>query len=175
MGVLHAFQCRAHGTFETIVAVKKKGVTIPKCPRGCSKSFVKLIFVQAPGHIRPGTKRADRLVREAAELQGLSDISTSPSRSGGSVMDRLRKKNRTYPEAAAARAGDYATMMPALTHKENAMTDRVGLGNKYDASEWKKNEAGQLVHTAAGHKTPNHTIPMGATGVSIDRVKEKNR
>jgi hypothetical protein len=174
MGVLHAFQCRAHGTFETIVAVKKKGVTIPKCPRGCSKSFVKLIFVQAPGHIRPGTKRADRLVREAAEMQGLSDISTSPSRSGGSVMDRIRKKNRTYPDAAAAMAGDFGTMMPALTHKENALVN-IGYSEKYEPSEWKTNEAGQRVHTAAGHKTPKHQVPMGSTGVAVEKVKEKVR
>jgi hypothetical protein len=171
MGVLHAFQCKAHGVFDQIVDVKE-GVKVPKCPHGCSKSFVKLIFVKAPGHIRPGTKRADRLVREAAEMQGLSDISTSPSRSGGSVMDRLRAKNRTYPAAAAAQAGDFGTMMPALTHKENALAN-TGYGDKYDASEWKTNEAGQKVHVAAGHKAPNHKVPMGATGVEIERVKEK--
>lgn len=174
MGVLHAFQCRAHGVFDQIVSVKKKGVTVPKCPHGCSKSFVKLIFVQAPGHIRAGSKRADKLVREAADMQGLSDISLSPSRSGGSVMDRLRRKNRSYPDAAAAVAGDFGTMMPALRHKENMLqAPEVHLGNAYEPSEWKKNEAGQLVHTAAGHKTPNHQVPMGATGVEVERVKEK--
>jgi hypothetical protein len=172
MGVLHAFQCKAHGTFEQIVGVKKKGVVVPKCPHGCSKSFVTLIFVQAPGHIRPGTRRADRLVREAAEMQGLSDLSLSPSRSGGSVMDRLRKKNRTYPEAAAARAGEFGVHMPALTNRENKLSE-TGYGDGYDPSEWKKNKAGQLVHTAAGHKTPHHLVPMGATGVEVERVKEK--
>ena len=170
MGVLHAFQCKFHGTFEQRVEVRE-GVEIPKCPRGCSKSLVKLVFVQAPGHIRPGTKRADRLVREAAEMQGLSDLSLSPSRSGGSVMDRLRSKHREIPENARARAGDYATHMPALTNRQNVLNE-TGFGDTYQASEWKENKAGQKVHTAAGHKTPHHQVPMGATGVEVERVKE---
>jgi hypothetical protein len=173
MGVLHAFKCKAHGVFEQRVEVKD-GVQMPPCPRGCSKSFVELIFVQAPGHIRAGTKRADKLVREAAAMQGLSDLSLSPSRTGGSVMDRLRRKHNEIPENAQARAGDLNTMLPAMTHKENAITGRVGLGNAYDKSEWKKDEkTGQVKHVGA--QGPRHRVPMGATGVEVERVKEKLR
>lgn len=172
MGVLHAFQCRAHGVFDQIVSVKKKGVTVPKCPHGCSKSFVKLIFVQAPGHIRAGSKRADRLVREAAEMQGLSDLSLSPSRSGGSVMQRIRAKEK-IPEAARARAVSFGEYMGALTHKENALSN-IGMGHAYDKNEWKADDkTGKVRHVAAA--PPVHTVPMGATGVSVERVKEKVR
>lgn len=167
MGVLHAFQCKAHGTFEKRVEVKK-GLKLPKCPHGCSKSMVSVIYVQAPGHIKASSKRADRLVRQAADMQGLSDISLSPSRSGGSVMDRNRKK---YPLTAAARAAKFGEYMGALTNKQNALTD-TGFGHAYDKAEWKRDDKTGIVRHMAP-QGPKHPVPMGATGVEIERVKEK--
>jgi len=170
MGVLHAFQCRAHGTFDQRVDVSN-GVKIPKCPHGCSKSFVSLVFVQAPGHIRPGTKRADRLVREACDMQKISDLSLSPSRSGGTVAERNRakamlgRKASGVPEAAKARAATFGEYMGALTHKENALTG-LGMGNAHNPAEWKKDpETGKVKH--AGPVGPIEPRPPG----TVERVR----
>jgi len=183
MGVVHAFECLAHGLFESRV----KAGEVPKCPKGCSKDLVTLVFVQAPGFVGARTRKADQLLREAAEMQGLSDISTSPSRPGGSVADRNRKKNLqrirlpdgstgyVQPSQAAVsmQAPDFGRYVGALTHRENTLST-LGFGHKYDSSEWTKNEAtGNLHHTGA--KLPNLPIPTGSTGVSIERVKERKK
>lgn len=174
MGVIHAFECRAHGVFEKRV----KAGTVPRCPKGCSKSFVSLIFVQAVGTVSSRTRKADRLVRQAADMQGLSDISTSPSRSGGTVAQRNAARNRMrgprgyeYPEIAAAKPVEIGKYLGAMTHKGNALSG-TGFGHKYDANEWRaEKETGKLRHVGA--QGPVHQIPLGSTGVSIERSRDK--
>lgn len=166
MGVIHAFECKWHGRFEARV----KAGTVPKCPKGCSRSFVTLVFVQAPGFVSGKTRRGDQLVREMASMQKLSDISTSPSRPGGSVADRNRARNAQLRPEQQARAVSFGEYMGALTHRENALTP-LGFGNKYDASEWRaREEGGKPVHVGA--PPPRTNIPTGTTGVSIERVRE---
>lgn len=170
MGVTHDFECAAHGVFES--RAKR-----PKCPKGCSAAFVQKVFLQAPAFGSAGVRTSDRLVREMAEAQGLSDISTSPSRPGGSVMDRIRKKNtgmkgpqgRDYPEYAAAKSIPYAEGMKGVTMKGNGLRD-TGYGHDYQASEWKKDEkTGVTKHvTQRGALIPK---PTGSTGTSVERVK----
>lgn len=176
MAVLHDFECQIHGRFEKRV----KAGTVPRCPSGCSKSFVSLIFTKPPGHVSARTRTGDRLVREMADMQGLSDISTSPSRPGGSVAERNRMRgprgrpDLAYPEVAAAQNVplNVSKAIPALTNKNdmaNALTS-IGFGNKYDASQWKKDEkTGVVKHVDI--PAPHVTVPLGSTGVSIDRVK----
>lgn len=183
MAVLHDWECMAHGHFEAKGSAEKP----PKCPKGCSSSLVELIYLQPVRIGNARYKRGDRLVREAAEMQGLSDISTSPSRSGGSVAQRNRMRNRRsvlgpagrpdlqYPGDAAAvgRAGKlkFGDYIGALTHKGNALTD-TGFGHAYDKNEWKKDDkTGAVRHVAA--QGPIVSIPTGSTGVSIERVKER--
>lgn len=179
MAVLNDFECLAHGVFEA----RTKGGAVPKCPKGCSKGMVKLVRLQPPGFVSGKTRKADGLVREMATMQGLSDISTSPSRPGGSVADRNRKKNgaavsnESLAAIAQARAGPISVSkaLGALTHKENALAG-LGMGNTYNASEWKprdKEGKGPLTHV--GRPPPRSEIPMGSTGVSIDRVRGRKR
>jgi hypothetical protein len=165
-GVTNDWECAAHGIFEA----KVKGGTVPKCPRGCSKGFVKLVHLKAPSFGSARVRTGDKLLREAATLQGLSDISTSPSRPGGSVAQRNAAKNRPsgaqYPPTAAAQAVPLSKFIGALTHKENALT-RVGLGHAYEPAEWKKDEkTGAVRHVGA--QAPIITSPPA----SVERVKE---
>lgn len=174
MGITHDFECEFHGTFEKRV----KAGTVPRCPKGCSKGFVKQIFTKAPGFVSSRTRTGDRLVREMADMQGLTDISTSPSRPGGSVADRNRlagprgRPDLAYPELAKAQAIPLTVQnaIPAMTMKDNALT-RTGFGHGYDEHQWKKDEkTGVVRHVDI--PAPNVTVPLGSTGVSIERVKE---
>lgn len=142
MSVTHDFECLAHGQFES--RTKK-----PKCPKGCSASLVKMVFLQPVGFVSDRSRRSDKLVREMAQTQGLSDLSTSLSRPGGSVMDRLRKKHGSHLQPSQMPiAVDPQTYLKAMTHQENALS-RIGLGHAYDPSEWKPNEEGKLRHETA--------------------------
>lgn len=175
MAVTHDWECLAHGHFTARGSAEKP----PKCPKGgCSKSFVRLVFLQAPGHVSARTRTSDRLVREMATMQSLSDISTSPSRPGGSVAHRNRMKmrgpkGREYPELAASQAVDIGKYLGAMTHKGNALAE-TGIGRPYVESEWKKDpETGKVKHLAG--PSASVPIPVGTTGVSIERVKEGRR
>ena len=174
MAVTHDFECLAHGLF----TARGSSAKPPRCPRGCSPSLVKLVFLQAPGFVSSRTRTGDRLVREMATMQGLSDISTSPSRPGGSVAHRNRMKQmrlrgpkgREYPELAGAVGVDIGKYLGAMTEKGNTLT-QVGLGRPYAENEWKKDpETGKVKHVAG----PSATVPVptGTTGVSVERVKE---
>jgi hypothetical protein len=174
MSVLHDFECAAHGYFEA----RTKGGNVPRCPKGCSKAFVKLVRLQAPGMVSARTRTGDRLVREMADMQGLSDISTSPSRSGGSVADRNRKKNyapvqnEQLPQTAQARGEPIPVrkLLAAMTHKQNLLHD-VGFGHGYNEHEWKKDDKTGVVRHV-GAQAPITKVPVGSTGVSIQRVKD---
>lgn len=177
MAVLHDWECLAHGVFEARGSADKP----PRCPKGCSKSFVKLVRLQAPGFVGGGTRTADRLLREAAAMQGLSDISTSPSRPGGSVAHRNRMKNGVvrnedlHPIAQArAEPITVSKALAALTNREPSTLARVGLGHAYDKNEWKKDDKTGVVRHV-GAQLPTVKVPTGSTGVSVERVKEKRR
>lgn len=140
--VTHDFECLAHGAFSARV----ESGTIPACPRGCSPHFVRLVFLSPPSIGSERVRTATRLVREAADSQGLSDIDVSPSRPGDSVADRNWKRSGNNIRAEAADFGKY---MKALTHKSNELT-RLGFGHPYDAHEWKEREkTGKLAHVGA--------------------------
>jgi hypothetical protein len=171
-GVIHDFSCAAHGTFTKRV----KAGTIPKCPRGCGKSLVTLIFTQAPGFVSARTRRGDKLTKEMAQIQGLSDLSTSPSRPGGSVMDRIRRKygGHLQPEQMP-RAVDAKAYLGAMTHRANeitgenmrAFTGGSHPGHEYDPAQWKKDEkSGVVRHVDIPHES---FLPSA----SVERVREK--
>lgn len=164
MAVYADFECLAHGHFET----KWSGKVVPKCPKGCSSTLVKHVYLQPVGFVSARTRTSDRLVKEMAAQQNLSDLSTSPSRPGGSVMDRLRKKHGAHlHESQIPRAVDAKEYMGALTHKSNEMTN-IGLGHKYNAAEWKKDaETGKVKHNGGEH------IQDFRPAATVERVKEK--
>jgi hypothetical protein len=169
VAVLHDFECMAHGYFEARVGFGK----LPRCPKGCSSSLVKQVRLKPPGFVSARSRKGDKLVREMAEAQGLSDISTSPSRSGGSVAERNRAKSQgakenPYPPQAAAQApSNVSKFLGALTHKENALANS-GFGNPYNAAEWKKDDkTGAVRHV--GRSAPNVIQPPAV----VERVRGK--
>lgn len=172
-GVLHDFKCVAHGLFEARV---KSGV-VPRCPKGCSKSMVELVFLKPVGFVSARTRKSDKLVKEMATMQGLSDISTSPSRPGGSVMDRLRKKYGNHLHPSQLPVAGTAEHLSAMTHKTNALTDEnmknftkevygqeAVMGHAYSPDEWKTDEAGKPRHVTQQH---SQFLPRA----SVERVK----
>lgn len=161
--ITHDFECRAHGAFQARV----ESGSIPRCPRGCGSAFVKLVFLTAPTIGSESVRAATRLVREAAEAQGLSDIDVSPSRPGDSVADRNWKKAKPAMEARAAEFNKY---MSALTHRSNELT-RVGFGHPYDAHEWKeRKDSGKMAHVGALPAISD--VPTNQFGAHVQRVKE---
>lgn len=178
MAVLNDFECAAHGVFSARV----KAGAVPKCPKGCSAAFVKLVFLQPVGHVSGRTKNTDRLLKDAARMQGLSDISTSPSRSGDSVMDRLRKRNQPTVSpvqlpgwgqmpalGSIAGATDARSMLSAIGKppKGESVAELTGIGHTYKPEEWKTREDGKVVHSG-GERLADFKPPA-----SVERVKEK--
>lgn len=175
-GVEHDFECLAHGVFSKRV----KAGTVPKCPKGCGSSMVRLVFLEPPKIGKVKYKRGDRLLREAAELQGLSDISTSPSRPGGSVMDRIRKKYGNHIRPEQMPVAGTAEMLGAMTHRTNGLNNddmrnftqqafgrEAVMGHAYDKSQWVKDkESGVVRHMDVPH---DNFLPRA----SVERVKDK--
>ena len=166
MGVLHNFECAAHGVFEA----RTVAGLIPRCPHGCSPGFVTLIYLQAPALGSERVRTATRLVREMADCQGLSDIDVSPSRPGDSVADRNFKRNGAGKEGIAARPASFSQYMGALTHRANELAN-AGFGHPYNPGEWLQDKkSGVRRHLAS---PPVEPLPMNQFGVSVARVREK--
>lgn len=161
--ITHDFECVAHGAFEK----KVKAGTIPRCPKGCSPSFVRLVFKTAPSIGTDRVRYATKLINEVAESQGLSDIDISPHTPGGSVAEKnfMRSGN-----SVRAQAVDFSSYMSALTNKSNELS-RLGFGHPYNPAEWKKTEDGRMRHQGAA--PPVVDTPMNQYGVEVQRVKEK--
>ena len=163
MSVLHNFECAAHGVFE---ARTQAGVT-PRCPKGCSAGFVQLVHLTPPSIGSARVRAATKLVREMADLQGLSDIDVSPSRPGDSVADRNFKRSGNAIQARPASFGQY---MGALTHRANELSN-AGFGSPYNPAEWHQDKkSGVRRHVAS---PPVEPLPMNQYGVSVARVREK--
>lgn len=161
MSVMHNFECVAHGVFEARV----QGGVIPKCPYGCTEGFVKLVYLTPPNISSERVRTATKLVREMADLQGLSDIDTSPSRPGDSVADRNFKRSGNPVRPMAVPASQF---MASLTHRANELTN-AGFGHPYNPHEWSTDKkTGVRRHIAS---PPLEPLPMNQYGVSITRVK----
>lgn len=163
MSVRHDFECLAHGVFEARV---QAGV-IARCPHGCGREMVSLVFLTPPAISSERVRTATRLVREMADLQGLSDIDISPSRPGDSVADRNFKRsgNELAPQALPM-----SKYMGALTHRSNELSN-LGFGHPYNPHEWSQDQkTGVRRHVAA---PPLQPLPMNQYGVSVQRMREK--
>jgi hypothetical protein len=90
VAVLHDWRCAAHGEFEAFGSTEDP----PKCPKGCSKHFVRLIFKKPPGIKSNGTKVADASLRALAADFGLTNIG---SNGGESVRDYVRRGQSMDP------------------------------------------------------------------------------
>lgn len=163
MSVTHDFECRAHGTFEARVAAGD----VPPCPQGCSPDFVRLVFKSAPNIGTDRVRTASRLVQEAADMQGLSDIDISPSTPGDSPADKNFKRSGNPIRPIAMPPGKY---MSALTHRANELSN-LGFGHPYDSREWRTDQkTGTRLHYAAPPIAP---VPMNQFGIEMTRVREK--
>lgn len=105
-----------------------------------------------------------------AEAQGLSDISTSPSRPGGTVAQRLRARHgKDFHPAQMPVAVDTGKFLGALTHKSNELAN-LGFAAPYKPEEWKKNDkTGALVHTGATAPHPDFMPPASVEYLKTDR------
>lgn len=161
MAILHNFECQAHGVFEASVAAG----TVPWCPQGCSPAFVQLVILKAPLVSNERFRVANKLVRQMADLQGLSDIDVSPSSPGDSVADKNYRK--LHPDQRA-RAGNFSDYMAGLSHRSNELTN-AGFGNRYNPQEWMTDrKSGVRWHVASPPREPLPSVPTEMT-----RVRER--
>jgi len=176
VSVSHYIECLAHGILEARVDPKKL-----KCPYGCSGSFVKILYLEAPKVMSGRTKNADRMLKAAAASQGLSDVSTSPSRPGGSVIQRLRQRNQ--PEVAPTQIPGWGEI-PAIGKILDKQTDvqsalkffggssplvEAGLQRASDPKEWQTGEDGKPVHIGRTTRVPDY---KPAADVQVDPRKD---
>lgn len=161
MGVLHNYECAAHGTFEATVEVGE----VPWCPHGCSPGFVQLVFLKPPLVSNERYRVANKLVREMAEIQGLSDIDVSPSSPGDSVADKNFKRGGIK----AIAAGGVRRYVSAMTYQANELT-RAGFGNPYNPDEWSVDKkTGVRRHFAGPAREPLPAVPTQMTRVRGER------
>ena len=166
MSVTHSFECRAHGAFEARVEVG----TVPECPLGCSSEFVQLVFLTPPSIATEKVRTATRLVREMADMQGITDIDISPHTPGDSPADKNWKRSGNPICPIAVKGTDVGKFIGAQTHQGNALT-RMGFGHPYDSREWRTNtQTGKRLHYAS---PPLEPMPMNQFGVEMTRVREK--
>jgi len=92
MAILKEYTCAAHGPFEALV----KQDETPKCPKGCSKRFVKREIRTAPAARSVVTGRMDTLQRDVAHDFGLSNLKVGRD-DGKSVIQNLRSETDFSP------------------------------------------------------------------------------
>lgn len=159
MGVINNFECAAHGIFEATVEQGQ----VPWCPQGCSPGFVQLVFIKPPLISNERYRVANKLVREMAEMQGLSDIDVSPSSPGNSVADKnfIRAGGRIQ----AFSGGNVGRYVGAMTYRANELTN-AGFGNPYNPNEWSTDKkTGVRRHFASPAREPLPAVPTQMTRV----------
>lgn len=166
MSVTHSFECKVHGVFDARVDAGQ----VPDCPLGCSSAFVQLVFLTPPSIATEKVRTATRLVREMADMQGLTDIDVSPSSPGDSVADKNWKRSGNPIRPQAVGHLDVGRYIGAQTYQGNALT-AAGFGHPYDAREWRSDkQSGKRLHYAS---PPLQVMPMNQFGIEMTRVREK--
>ena len=166
MSVTHSFECKVHGGFEARV----EAGSVPDCPQGCSAFFVQLVFITPPSIGSEKVRTASRLVREMADMQGLTDIDVSPSTPGDSVADKNFKRSGNPIRPQAVGAGEVSRYIGAQLAPGNGLA-AVGLGHPYDSREWRADkQTGHKVHYAS---PPLEPTPINQFGVEMTRVRGK--
>ena len=113
--ILRDFNCIVHGVFES-------GEEAPKCPFGCSNSFVEKVFLQPP-MVGNGTKMVDNVVKDLANDFGLTNLD---NRGGDSVKNNAgRVRERTVSDQILDRMGG---AWQSLDGSRNALQALSGLG-----------------------------------------------
>lgn len=140
--------------------------TVPWCPYGCTPSFVQLVHITPPSISSERVRTATRLVREMADMQGLTDIDVSPSTPGDSVADKNFKRAGGKIQAFAG--ANFNQHIGALKYRANELAN-AGFGNRYNPHEWSTDQkTGTRRHVAS---PPLETLPRVPT--EMTRVRGK--
>jgi hypothetical protein len=103
MAVLNDYVCMAHGEFESRTG---------KCPHGCSKQMVSLVFRQAPGLLTSFGKGVDKTLRGLANDHGLTNLSNNQGTTGGFVPDpNFMKAQGNLQQEMMLRGQTYASAL----------------------------------------------------------------
>lgn len=135
MAVLNDYECLAHGHFES---------TEPKCPSGCSRAFVQVVFLKAVGTRSGKTRFVDTELKRQAEQYGLTNLKTGQR--GESVMQAMARTEKRYPDEAAAffegqiphnKPGWSQRKEPPKTFDMSALGTNYGKGLNPESDAWK--------------------------------------
>lgn len=107
MPVLNDYECLAHGDLGEFFE--------PKCPHGCTASFVRVVFKKPPGIKHNSTKVADAALRGLAADFGMTDLRND--KEGGSIMDQLRRPR--VAQDFAPRWHDVPHAQPGFSQTQN--------------------------------------------------------
>ena len=118
MAIELEWNCAAHGEFTRPAG---RGGKTPKCPKGCSPSFVVQEIRTAPALRSGSTGRVDAHARALAGDFGLSDIPSA--REGESVMGLLRAKPTHQPTW-----GEVQHAEPGFSHDPKAARPTFSTG-----------------------------------------------
>jgi hypothetical protein len=144
MSVNAEWSCAFHGDFEARV---QAGVT-PHCPCGCSPEFVERVFLTPPAISHDRVKNASRILKDAIDSMGLSDLDISPHTPGNSPAEKNHLKYAS--KEIKAEVWDAAKLKGLVsTFPSDSGLALTGLGNRYEAEQWQRNKTtGKLTHSA---------------------------
>jgi phage protein D len=118
---------------------------------------VKLVFITPPSIAHDRVKNASRILKDAIDSMGLSDLDISPSTPGNSPAEKNHLKYANKDIRAEVWSGDklkgLVNSFPAGSGLQLA-----GLGNPYRKDQWSRDKkTGQLVHSAAPKSSQTFT------------------
>jgi hypothetical protein len=126
MAVVNDYKCLAHGLFES-----RSG----KCPHGCGKAMVEIVFLKAPGMVTGRTHNIDRTLQGLADDHGLSDMNNQGGTSSvfrhdpkmdkqQSQMQQQMLSGQTF-SGAMAKDGVATTLAAGGYQADNALSNDV--------------------------------------------------
>jgi hypothetical protein len=129
MSVLNDYECGMHGLFEAFER---------KCPHGCSRRFVKLVFLKPVGTMSGKSKWTDNELKSISRDYNLSDIKAKRD-SGTSCMTELGRNGQgtTWLDVPHAKPGTLQAGGEALKVGLSAFTPDKTAGPGMDAKDFK--------------------------------------
>lgn len=145
MSVLHDYQCKAHGIFESMTG---------RCPHGCVDSFVDKVFLKAPGGISGATRAVDKNLGSLAADYTMSNMSNR----GGAVGNPHPESEKRVRETEK-RLSELAPTWGTVGKEGNAIQEAISAHNATPG-----NALAQVKDVLTGPKP----LVVGASGSKAD-------
>ena len=124
MAALNDYRCLAHGIFESRTG---------RCPHGCGKKMVEMVFLKAPGHVTGRTRGIDSTLRGLAADHGLTNMNNHGGETGAFIPDpnmgRAEQEMQKKLHSGQTFSGDIGKNGIAATLAASNLQSGIALNN----------------------------------------------